>query len=132
MNKKIYKFKTPRFTVEVRAFEDNDIDMSFDEDGRIARDLESGELVAFQVEARVLFTGGFGSDIELGADYLGGCIYESTRAFRDNVGLRNYERKLSSELGKPAHVGSYFSDMVREAIRQARENMGRIRESANN
>ena len=132
MNEKIYKFKTPRFTVGVRAFEDNDVDLSFDEDGSIAQQLNDGGLVAFQVQARVLFTGGFGSPIELGEDGLGGCIYESPKAFRDHLGVRQYERALSADHCRPIHVCSYFSSMVREAIRQARENMGRIKESANN
>jgi hypothetical protein len=132
MNEKIYKFNTPNFTVEVRALEDTDIDLSFDDDGTMAERLDDGSMVAFQVEARVMFTGGFGAPIELGADYLGGCIYESPKAFRDHLGVRQYERALSADHCRPIHVCSYFSSMVREAIRQARENMGRIKESANN
>jgi hypothetical protein len=132
MNEKIYKFKTPRFTVEVRAFEDNDVDLSFDEDGSIAQQLNDGGLVAFQVQARVLFTGGFGSPIELGEDWLGGCIYESPKAFRDHFGVRQQERELSAKHGGPVSVCCYFSSMVREAIRQARENLGTIAASANN
>jgi hypothetical protein len=125
MKNTIWQFNTRNFCVQFNARPEEPRVLDWDEDGSIARDLESGEFCAFVAEVRVLFHG-----IEIGADYLGGCIYKTPEDFRDHLGVRQYELKLSEELGEPVAVGSYFSDMVREAIREARENMGRIKEAA--
>lgn len=121
----IYTFRTKNFTVQFNALPEDDLDLSWDEDGSTAEGLESGELCAFCAQVRVLFHG-----IELGADYLGGCIYKRPEDFRDHLGVRQYSRELSEKHGREITVGSYFPSMVREAIREARENMERIKEAA--
>jgi hypothetical protein len=131
MKQTIYKFQTRRFIVEVIALPDDFLDLSFDETGETAQKIEDGELCAFQVEARVSFCGEYGAPIKLGADYLGGCIYETPDAFRDHFGVRPYERKLSAERGGPVTVCRYFSSMVREAIAKARCNMDMIAHANN-
>ena len=121
----IYTFRTKNFAVQLSALPENDLDLSWDEDGSTAEGLESGELCAFCAEVLVLFHG-----IELGADYLGGCIYKRPEDFRDHLGVRQYGRELSEKHGREIAVGSYFPSMVRQAIREARENMEKIKEAA--
>jgi hypothetical protein len=110
----IREFKTKNFTVRMTAEEDNDIDLSWDEDGSVLAGLESGKFIAFCAACKVYFRGN-----EVASDYLGQCIYESPRAFMDHIGIRRY----SPNPGKiPAgQCGSYFSDMVRSAIAEARK-----------
>jgi hypothetical protein len=83
------EFKTKNFRVVVDAIEEFDLDLSWDEDGSQARRIDSGELIAFCVRARVFFQG-----IEVGSDYLGNCIYESLKAFEDHreCGAANRKR----------------------------------------
>jgi hypothetical protein len=131
MKQAIYKFQTRRFIVEVIALPDDFLDLSFDETGETAQKIEDGELCAFQVEARVSFCGEHGAPIKLGADYLGGCIYETPDAFRNHFGIRPYERELSAKHGGPVSVCCYFSGMVREAIAEARCNMDMIAHANN-
>lgn len=103
----IREFKTRNFTVRVTAEEDYDMDLSFDETGEVRAKLEGGEYIGFCAAVRVYCHGA-----EVGTDYLGGCIYESPRAFMDHFGIRQQKG-----------CGSYFSDMVRSAIAEARKFM---------
>ena len=106
----IWTFKTAQFTIEYSVAPDNGLDLSWDDDGSVRADLERGNLVAFVARVRVLWHGR-----ELGADYLGGCVYKSAEEFIDHRG-RN-----------AGGYGSYFSDMVREAIRYARKTAAEFR-----
>ena len=107
----IRTIKAGRFTVTVRALEEFDLDLSFDDDGSIARALGAGELEAFTVEASCSLDGRH----ELSSDYLGNCIYPTPRAFMDHMGLRAHNRRTGH------NCGSYFSDMVRSVVRDARK-----------
>lgn len=117
----IWSFKTPNFTITVTAEEEFDLDLSFDETGETTEKINSGDLCAFCAKASVRFHGA-----EIGTDYLGGCIYESPRDFRDHVGLAIKSR------ADGRNYGSYFPDMVREAIREAREFIADAKKSLNN
>jgi hypothetical protein len=77
----IRTFETANFRVSVDAEYDFDTDLSFDETGKTREQLESGELIAFQVAVTVTHKD---SGMELGTDYLGGCIYKSIDAFQDH------------------------------------------------
>lgn len=77
----IRRFETENFTVSIDAFEDDHTDLSFDDTGEIRRKLQSGDLIAFKVECKVIHKP---TGTELGADYLGRCIYESIEAFQDH------------------------------------------------
>jgi hypothetical protein len=99
----VWVFKTARFRVALEVFPDDDLDLSWDDDGSIREGLENGHYVAFVAKVAVYLDGH-----EIGSDYLGGCVYESVEQFRDHVGC------------KAKGYGSYFSDMVREAIKDAR------------
>lgn len=105
----IWEFETKHVLIRVSAISEDDLDLSFDDDGSIRQGLESGKYIAFCARAQCFINGH-----EMGCDYLGGCIYETTDAFRDHLGC------------KAGGYGSYFSDMVRECIREARKNMGKI------
>lgn len=99
----IWQFKTAQFAVTFEALPEYDLDLSWDDDGSIREGLESGLYVAFVAKVAVHYQGR-----EVAADYLGGCIYESPEAFMDHKGIAK-------------GCGSYFSDMVRHAIAEARK-----------
>jgi hypothetical protein len=102
----IYKFNTRNFEVRVDALEEHSPDFSFDETGETAHMVESGELQCFTVKATLFFRG-----MEIAQDYLGNCIYENTRDFRNHFGNRS---------------GSYFSDMVKHVVCEGRKTINSI------
>lgn len=115
----IWEFKTRNFTVRMTAEEEFDLDLSWDETGEIADKINRGDLDVFCAKCAVYYRGA-----EIAADYLGQCIYESPDDFRDHIGLAVRSR------ADGRNYGSYFSDMVRESIAQARKtlcSMPRIR-----
>ena len=74
---------------------------------RICRDIDRGEYLWFTAVIRVLLkvpaSGNLASrEVEVGYDYLGGCLYEDTEEFRQD---------------------QYFYDMVREAVHDARRSL---------
>lgn len=112
----IREFKTAQFRVVVDALEDYDMDLSFDETGEVREKLESGEFIGFCARVRVLHdTLG-----EVSSDYLGSCIYSSLEEFEDHRECGKETRRLR-EQGSSAICGSYFSDMIREAVSSARK-----------
>ena len=102
----IWIFKTARFAVTLDCTEETDPDLSWSEDGEVLRQLEAGLLYNLCFRVRVTLDGG-----EVGADYLGNSVYADPAEFRDHFGC------------KPKGYSSYFTDMVREAIAQARKNV---------
>jgi hypothetical protein len=93
----IRRFSTKQFTVRIDALPEDDLDLSFDDDGSVREALDNERLVAFCVRARV-FHKTLG---EVASDYLGGCIYESLEDFTQRHG--------------------YFADMVHNVCREARK-----------
>jgi hypothetical protein len=91
----IREFKTENFHVIIDAVEEQDLDLSWDEDGSTREGLEDGSLVAFCARARVFLRG-----LEVSSDYLGGCIYKSLREFQDHKECAAYTRKLLKREGK--------------------------------
>jgi len=117
---RIWEFNTANFRVTVDCYHDDDVDLSFDDTGEIKEKLESGEFTAFWTEVKVMDSRGG----VLGRDTLGGSIYADPREFRDHVGLAQRSRADGT------NYGSYFLDMVREAISEARKTvlaMNRVR-----
>ena len=101
MDECLWTFSTKNFTVKWYVSPCEDLDLSWDDDGSIREGLLEGRYVAFDCEIAVYLRG-----LKIGADYLGQCIYENAVDFRtDHIGSK----------------GSYFTDMVREAIRDARQ-----------
>lgn len=99
----MWAFKTRNFEVLWEIEPDEDCDLSFDETGDIAAKIASGELICFLSKVSVLYNG-----VEIASDYLGANIYDNPHDFRDHFGAG----------GK---YGSYFSDMVRNAVEEARK-----------
>ena len=102
----IYTFRTRNFCVKVEALPEYEPDLSFDESGETAEMIERGDWLCFSVRASLSFR-----DSGIAEDYLGNCIYANFRDFRDNIG------------SKRGGYGSYFSDMVRQVIREGRGQM---------
>lgn len=112
------EFHTENYLVRVSAEEEWDVDLSFDKTGRVRKQIESGDLIMFCAHVEVIHkpTGAV-----LGEDYLGNCIYKSFEDFMDHRKCGKQNRKWAKQ-GKEGRCGSYFADMIGEAIREAREN----------
>lgn len=98
----LWSFKTKTFRVTWDVAPETDIDLSWDDTSEVAEKLSAGTYQCFMSRIVVYFHGA-----EIACDYLGQSIYERPIEFRDHVGSR----------GK---YGSYFVDMVRSAIAEAR------------
>jgi hypothetical protein len=85
-------------------------DFSWDETGETQKMIERGDLLCFTVKTTLSFRG-----MKIAEDYLGNCIHENTRGFRDNLGISKHKG-----------VGSYFSDMVRSVISEGRKTLSEI------
>ena len=113
----IREFNTRNFTVIVDAIEEDSPDFSFDETGEVSTKVESGEWICFCARARVLIHGR-----EIGTDYLGNRIYENVEDFEDHRECGKQNRSYELE-GTARRCGSYFSDMIHEAISRARKTL---------
>lgn len=99
---KLWEFKTANFRVTLSYDYDYDIDLSWYDTGETLEKLESGELGAYVFRVAVYDQNGE----VIGADYLGGLIYADPEKFIDH---------------RVGRCGSYFHDMVRQAISHARK-----------
>lgn len=105
----LWSFNTARFSIRWDVAPCYDLDLSWDDNGDVAANISSGLWLAFDSRIRVLLDGK-----EIAVDYLGQCIYENPRDFRDHFGMNN-----------KGH-GSYFSDMVRNAINETRKSISNM------
>jgi hypothetical protein len=99
----LWTFKTRNFTVTWNITDCYDLDLSWCETGETAENLASGLWVAFDSVVEVAYRGE-----TIGTAHLGQSIYENPADFRDHIGMN-----------ARGH-GSYFSQMVREAVSEAR------------
>jgi hypothetical protein len=104
----MWKFETANFRVVWSITDCEDLDLSWDDTGEVKERLESGEYIAFDSEMNVIYKP---TGQEIGASYLGQSIYDNPKDFMDHLGCRS------------KGYGSYFSDMVRDAIKEARKNV---------
>lgn len=108
----VWTFETASFRVECLFSPDDAVDTSFDETGETQDNLASGAWRAFCSEVRVIHKD---TGATLGADYLGGSIYERPTDFlREHRGTR----------GRPV---SYFKDMIHAAVSEARANIRELK-----
>lgn len=121
------EFNTKQFRVVCDAIEENDLDLSFDENGSVREGLESGKFIAFVARVRVYFQGN-----EVGTDYLSGCVYESLDAFMDhrecgkqNAKRARQEKRKGVAAGSLGRCRSYFHQMINEACAEARNTIKR-------
>lgn len=103
----MWKFNTANFAVSWQITDCVDPDLSWADDETKER-LGNGFYAVFDSRVVVYCNGE-----EIGCDYLGESIYENPSDFRDHIGSR----------GK---YGSYFTDMVKTAIGEARNNLRKI------
>lgn len=118
----LWQFKTRNFTVSLACDYDNEFDPlhDVDDDGETARAIEAGELSAyiFRVEVTHRPTG-----TVLGDDYLGASVYDDPHKFAtEHLGLGADALHIKGK----AWNGSYFPDMVAEAIKEARRTLGTL------
>lgn len=113
----VWSKETANFKV-ILDVTDEDFPVDVGDDGETAAAVDSGELCHFVARVRVIHKR---TGTELGTDYLGGCIYDSPEAFVDHREAARSTRELrAKESERNICCGSYFGDMVREAIREAR------------
>jgi hypothetical protein len=108
------KFNTRNFSVVVEAYPEHELDLSWDEDHSVANGLRTGRLIAFLAHAEVILNGRV-----VGEYWLGNCIYRSFEDFMDHKECGKQNRQWAEE-GKAGRCGSYFRDMIHEAIAHAR------------
>jgi len=118
----VWTFTTERFCIsleiEVESYPRYDGD---DEDGEIQRQLDNGSLVQFDSRVVVELDG-----VEIGSDHLGASVYDPRTADEFWTAHRDpnhLNRNCSYNPG--VNVCHYFPEMVREAIRQAREHLAK-------
>lgn len=129
----VWSFSTARFMVTLCVERDYHFEYDGeDEDGEIARQLRTGELIAFDGLVRVYLDGAV-----IASDSLCGSVYHehSAREFwtahrdpdpmnRNCMAMRAaWSRKTTGAADPNAKVSicHYFPDMVREAVRRARD-----------
>ena len=120
----VWRFETKSFTVVFEALPECDADMSWDESGDVSEKIKSGEYDLFCAHVYVLHNE---TGAELGNAYLGECIYERASDFRNHFGLAAKSRVASERAGRAISYGSYFPEMVKEAIGEARTNLAKLR-----
>lgn len=94
----MWTFKTRNFTVKWQISPCADLDLSWDDTGETAENINSGLWTAFDSRVAVFYRGRV-----VGEDHLGQSIYENPEDFRTE--------------------GGYFPDMIRNAIAEARAEM---------
>ena len=123
----VWSFETARFTIELEMEREHGYRYDGDdEDGSAQRALNSGELVAFGSIVRVLLDGE-----EIASDSLWGSVYESGNtaefftAHRDSDPMnRNCSiMRANHPAGPRISICHYFPDMVRIAVKAAREHV---------
>ena len=92
----IYTFNTRNFQIVVDTEPELYPDFSFDETEETRRKVESGELECFIARATLYCKG-----MEIARDYLGQCIYENLKDFRNDPYFSRMVRNIISE-------GRYF------------------------
>lgn len=115
MSTLMWQFNTRAFRVEWRIEEDvlDTSHMDPELAAKCRKNVASGKWQCFTSEIRVIHRA---SGRVLGESYLGNSLYAKPATFRDHFGMRQKNH------------GSYFSDMVREAVADARKEYNRLRE----
>ena len=112
----LWERKTPHFIVRLTAEFEQSPDSSWWDD-EIREKMESGEYGAYVFCVQVIERG---TGAEIGAAYLGDSIYADPRDFVDHRACGRANREYAAK-GAAGRCGSYFSDMMGEAIAEARK-----------
>lgn len=100
----VWKFETANCAVFFCVMREDEAPEDHFEDERIVAAIRGGDLAWFTARVTVEKHG-----IVIGSDYLGACAYDSPEDF------------CTGE-----NRGSYFRDMVREAVTHARQNLAKL------
>lgn len=134
MAEKVWKFRTERFAVSLSIQPDYGYQYDGDDpDGETQAKLNSGEYVAFDSFVTVELDGRV-----IGRDSLGGSVYAAGEVTEFWTAHRDSPAEYRNTLAQKAAgrvICHYFPDMVRQAIRDARETLAdmrsvRVRENA--
>ena len=112
---RIWSFDTARFSVVLECEDERDPDTSWADDETLAN-LESGCWVNACFAVRVFMDG-----VEVASSYLGNSIYAEVADFRREHITYAVDVRAARERG--VSMGSYFPEMVREAIAEARKTL---------
>jgi hypothetical protein len=116
---KVWSFAIGRVCVEFAITQDMNYRYDGDDpDGEVQAMLDSGEMVAFDSDVRVLVDGE-----EVGTDSLGGSVYYFGKESEFWTAHRDPDPKNRNCFANDYKVGHYFPDMIREAIKDARRNL---------
>jgi hypothetical protein len=122
---RVWEFTTTntRVVLEVSPCEDDPADhFDFQEDVDAVR---NGNVDWFDACVRVFVRG-----VEMGADYLGCCSYDSAAEFlsghRDANPLNRNCSIMRASRGDNVVICHYFPDMVRQAVHEARRELDRL------
>lgn len=111
---RMWTFKIGRFTLHADITPSDQLDLSWDDTGEVREKLDSGEFYAFDTKVSVWQNG-----VEIASDWLCQSIYaDAADFFTEHYGC------------KPLGYGSYFPDMVRQAISEARDWLADVRLAA--
>lgn len=121
----IWRFDTARYRVDLDVTpceEDPRDNFEFEED---IEAIESGRVAYFDARCVVYRYDGH-DPVKVGADYLGGCAYESVHDFiaghRDKNPMNRNCSVMLAARGSNVRICNYFPGMVSEAIEEARRN----------
>lgn len=128
----VWRFETAHFCVTL------DIEYQYgyqydgdDEDGETQSQLDAGKLVAFDSSVTVRLKSPLArvSPVPVGADYLGGSVYEYDNvkdfwtAHRDPDPMNRNCTIMRAAHGEKVSICHYFPDMVRQACAEARRTL---------
>ena len=129
----VWQFKTKNFRVYLEIWPDYSYQYDGDDPhGEIQAAIDSGEMVAFDSRVVVQFMTPTTEYAEIGSDSLGGSVYEVGKesefwtAHRDRDPNNRNCSLMHESRGRNIVICHYFPDMVRQAVREARENMKRV------
>lgn len=121
----VWEFETARFRVVLEIEPENCYQYDGDDKGgKIQAKIDDGEYVAFQSAVRVFLDG-----IEVGADYLGGSVYDARKVSEFWTAHRTSKPRYRNTLKNKARntcIGRYFPGMVSEAIGEARKQIAKL------
>lgn len=112
----IRSFETARFAVIVDATYDDYADMSYMDADEFSEFCGKGG-ASYLVRVRVMLDG-----VEIASNYLGGCDYYNIHDFQDHRECGRTNREFAAR-GERGRCGSYFADMIRRTIADARQTL---------
>lgn len=121
----LWRFETARFAVVWTIQPCDSLDLSWDETGEVAENLNEGVWGAFDSKVAVYLDGN-----EIAADYPSESIYADPADFRSNhrdPDPMNRNCSIMRERrGESGVIGHYFPDMVRTAVAEARQHIAEL------